>query len=208
MIKLRHRVLSATKDEQKEAADRAENARRELGRIYYQIVQALTRKKVARAMESFLEARMFVQSNIDFMYTCLLEDQNELMLTVDWQGSMFVGLLYIISRVEHVKNMFPSAQEFSQAYKMVDQSFFRKDKRELITPQDQAPPDSVFEIYQTFGLGQFYDDDDEDDDDGKNQVATSSKVEVDRFKEEPIGRYVMPSDLYPIKANKREGRKK
>mmetsp|Transcript_21197 Transcript_21197/g.29617 ORF Transcript_21197/g.29617 Transcript_21197/m.29617 type:complete len:82 (-) Transcript_21197:391-636(-) len=50
--------------------------------------------------------------------------------------------------------------------------------------------------------------DDEDDDDGKNQVATSSKVEVDRFKEEPIGRYVMPSDLYPIKANKREGRKK
>eukprot|EP00471_Norrisiella_sphaerica_P001639 CAMPEP_0184483702 /NCGR_PEP_ID=MMETSP0113_2-20130426/5379_1 /TAXON_ID=91329 /ORGANISM="Norrisiella sphaerica, Strain BC52" /LENGTH=1909 /DNA_ID=CAMNT_0026864265 /DNA_START=458 /DNA_END=6184 /DNA_ORIENTATION=+ len=160
MARLRQKVLSAPADEQVEAAERAENARRELGRIYLGIVQSLTRRKIAAAMEAFLDARMFVQSNLDYMYTCMLKDQNELMLAIDWRGSMFIGLLQIVLGLDRVKAVFGSVEDFTDAFEKVDQSFFRKDKRELIQFQDQVPPRSVFEIYSAFNLADFYDKND------------------------------------------------
>ncbi|GAB5372461.1 hypothetical protein AAMO2058_001667500, partial [Amorphochlora amoebiformis] len=156
MDRLRERVESLSAKEQKRAKERAETARRELGRIYIQIVSSLKRKKIASAMECFLDGRMYVVSTLDFLYTCLLSDQSELHLTLNWRGSMFSNLLKIVNWHPDLRSQYPSDVEFTKAFENVEQSFFRKDKRELITPQDQAPPPIVFNIYDEFHLKNFY----------------------------------------------------
>eukprot|EP00467_Chlorarachnion_reptans_P010992 CAMPEP_0114496288 /NCGR_PEP_ID=MMETSP0109-20121206/5687_1 /TAXON_ID=29199 /ORGANISM="Chlorarachnion reptans, Strain CCCM449" /LENGTH=2039 /DNA_ID=CAMNT_0001673545 /DNA_START=135 /DNA_END=6254 /DNA_ORIENTATION=+ len=197
MVRLRQKVLQSSEQEQKLAAERAETARWELGRIYLGIVQCLTRKKFASAMEGFLDGRMFVQSNLDFLYTALLSDQNELMLSVDWRGSMYVGLLQITRNNEDILRQYPTVQDFTSAFESVDQSFFRKDKRELITGEDQSPPHSVFDIFEKFQLENFFDTPSVLAEEPKSKAKSKPMKSVP---EEPVGRRVLPSELYPNKS--------
>jgi len=146
MLALRNRLSVSSSEDKKKAAERAEAARRELGRIFIGIVSALERKKMASAMELFLDGRMYVLSTVDYLYTCLLDDQTELHLATDWKGSMFLSLLRISMVNRRVRGHYPTAEDFMAAYDRVDQSFFRKDKRELITVSDQAPPLSVIKM--------------------------------------------------------------